>query len=253
MSRRAAEAREEGRFPKTDFKKEYHVSEHALKALVRTGFIDGSEWHHTSKYGNRTPFYGWTDEASAQTYLDNKKEVDALSKEYDGLGMASPDDNAGLFLEERMSSMRKERGYGMDFLTDGEKAERSRRLDEIGIADFGMDEAERARINAASEAVIDEYRELSGRRIWEMESEIQGMDEYKNRVEEEGRKEARRKDTAMRCPHSCFHADESILYLSIPFLSILCFSLTVPVIQIQPLIASPSLFFIRRACPSIVG
>ena len=62
MSRRAAEAREEGRFPKTDFKKEYHVSEHALKALVRTGFIDGSEWHHTSKYGNRTPFYGWTDE-----------------------------------------------------------------------------------------------------------------------------------------------------------------------------------------------
>ena len=253
MSRRAAEAREEGRFPKTDFKKEYHVSEHALKALVRTGFIDGSEWHHTSKYGNRTPFYGWTDEASAQTYLDNKKEVDALSKEYDGLGMASPDDNAGLFLEERMSSMRKERGYGMDFLTDGEKAERSRRLDEIGIADFGMDEAERARINAASEAVIDEYRELSGRRIREMESEIQGMDEYKNRVEEEGRKEARRKDTAMRCPHSCFHADESILYLSIPFLSILCFSLTVPVIQIQPLIASPSLIFIRRACPSIVG
>ena len=194
MSRRAAEAREEGRFPKTDFKKEYHVSEHALKALVRTGFIDGSEWHHTSKYGNRTPFYGWTDEASAQTYLDNKKEVDALSKEYDGLGMASPDDNAGLFLEERMSSMRKERGYGMDFLTDGEKAERSRRLDEIGIADFGMDEAERARINAASEAVIDEYRELSGRRIREMESEIQGMDEYKNRVEEEGRKEARRKE-----------------------------------------------------------
>ena len=194
MSRRAAEAREEGRFPKTDFKKEYHVSEHALKALVRTGFIDGSEWHHTSKYGNRTPFYGWTDEDSAQTYLDNKKEVDTLSKEYDGLGMASPDDNAGLFLEERMSSMRKERGYGMDFLTDGEKAERSRRLDEIGIADFGMDEAERARINAASEAVIDEYRELSGRRIREMESEIQGMDEYKNRVEEEGRKEARRKE-----------------------------------------------------------
>ena len=194
MSRRAAEAREEGRFPKTDFKKEYHVSEHALKALVRTGFIDGSEWHHTSKYGNRTPFYGWTDEASAQTYLDNKKEVDALSKEYDGLGMASPDDNAGLFLEERMSSMRKERGYGMDFLTDGEKAERSRRLDEIGIADFGMDEAERARINTASEAVIDEYRELSRRRIREMESEIQGMDEYKNRVEEEGRKEARRKE-----------------------------------------------------------
>ena len=191
MSRRAAEAREEGRFPKTDFKKEYHVSEHALKALVRTGFIDGSEWHHTSKYGNRTPFYGWTDEASAQTYLDNKKEVDALSKEYDGLG---PDNNADLFLEERMSSMRKERGYGMDFLTDGEKTERSRRLDEIGIADFGMDEAERARINAASEAVIDEYRELSGRRIREMESEIQGMDEYKNLVEEEGRKEARRKE-----------------------------------------------------------
>ena len=82
----------------------------------------------------------------------------------------------------------------MDFLTDGEKAERSRRLDEIGIADFGMEEAERARINAASEAVIDEYRDLSERRIREIEAEIQGMDEYKNRVEEEERKEARRKE-----------------------------------------------------------
>lgn len=60
-------------------------------------------------------------------------------------------------------------------------------------------------------------------------------------------------NTAMRYLHSCFHADESILYLSIPFLSILCFSLTVPVIQIQPVIASPSLIFVRRACPSIMG
>ena len=79
MSKRAEQAREEGRFPKTDFKKEYKVSENALQALTRVGIISNNEWHHTSSYGNKTTFYGWTEEGYAEYYLDNKKEIDKAS------------------------------------------------------------------------------------------------------------------------------------------------------------------------------
>lgn len=81
MSKRAAEAREEGRFPKTDFKREYDMPQQTLDALVEAGIIDNSEWHHTSKIGNRTTFYGWTDKAFADIYAENKKEIDAMVKD----------------------------------------------------------------------------------------------------------------------------------------------------------------------------
>lgn len=81
MSKRAAEAREEGRYPKTDFKKEYKVSEGSFNALVDAGIIDSGEWHHTSKYGNKTPFYGWNENGYAGYYAEHKKEIDALVKD----------------------------------------------------------------------------------------------------------------------------------------------------------------------------
>ena len=83
MSKRAAEAKEEGRYPKTEFKKEYHITEKSLDMLTRLGFIDNSEWHHTSIYGNKTPFYGWTEDEFADDYLKHKKEVDTLCKGFD--------------------------------------------------------------------------------------------------------------------------------------------------------------------------
>lgn len=83
MSKRAAEAKEEGRYPKTEFKKEYHITEKSLDMLTRLGFIDNSEWHHTSMYGNKTPFYGWTEDEFADDYLKHKKEVDTLCKGID--------------------------------------------------------------------------------------------------------------------------------------------------------------------------
>ena len=55
---RSAEAKEQGRFPKTAFKKEYGISEKRFNDLVRDGTIGVTEWHHTSKFGNRTQFYG---------------------------------------------------------------------------------------------------------------------------------------------------------------------------------------------------
>lgn len=83
MSKRAAEAKEEGRYPKTEFRREYHITEKSLDMLTRLGFIDNSEWHHTSMYGNKTPFYGWAEDEFADDYLKHKKEVDTLCKGID--------------------------------------------------------------------------------------------------------------------------------------------------------------------------
>ena len=83
MSKRAAEAKEEGRYPKTEFKREYHITEKSLDMLTRLGFIDNSEWHHTSMYGNKTPFYGWAEDELADDYLKHKKEIDTLCKGID--------------------------------------------------------------------------------------------------------------------------------------------------------------------------
>lgn len=81
MSKRAANAREEGRFPKTDFKKEYGITDASLYALVEAGLIDNTEWHHTSVRGNRTPFYGWTDPSYADYYTEHKAEIDKAARE----------------------------------------------------------------------------------------------------------------------------------------------------------------------------
>lgn len=83
LSKRAAEAKEEGRYPKTEFKREYHITAKSLDMLTSLGFINNSEWHHTSMYGNKTPFYGWAEDEFADDYLKHKKEVDTLCKGID--------------------------------------------------------------------------------------------------------------------------------------------------------------------------
>ncbi len=78
MSRRAAQAREDGKYPKTDFKKEYKVKAASFNALVDAKVIDDTEWHHTSMYGNRTTFYKWDEPEYADIYAENRKEIDAM-------------------------------------------------------------------------------------------------------------------------------------------------------------------------------
>ncbi len=75
MSKRAAEAREEGRYPKTDFKKEYGVTDKELKALVDAGIVSDKEWHHTSKFGNRTTFYGFENGGAVDFFNENRERV----------------------------------------------------------------------------------------------------------------------------------------------------------------------------------
>lgn len=84
MSKRAAEAKEEGRFPKTQFVKEYGVPATHLDALVAAGIISNDEWHHTSKFGNKTPFYGWVEDSFLQAYNDNKAAIEDIIEQYNG-------------------------------------------------------------------------------------------------------------------------------------------------------------------------
>lgn len=82
MSNRAYSAKEEGRYPKTEFRKVYNVTPKSLDLLVESKMIDDSEWHHTSSYGNRTTFYEWGNELYPIVYLSHKKEIDNLSREF---------------------------------------------------------------------------------------------------------------------------------------------------------------------------
>ena len=81
MSKRAARAREEGRYPKTDFRKEYGVTAKSFDELVDAKIIASGEWHHTSKFGNETKFYGWDEDYYADIYEENKAVIDKLSRE----------------------------------------------------------------------------------------------------------------------------------------------------------------------------
>ena len=83
MSVRALRARADGKYPKTDFRKIYHLTTAAFDALVRTQYIINSEWHHSSKFGNRTEFYEWDKPELAAFYLENKKQIDLLAREKD--------------------------------------------------------------------------------------------------------------------------------------------------------------------------
>ena len=105
MSKRAESAREEGRFPKTDFKKEYGVSDKVLQALVDARIVSDSEWHHTSKFGNKTVFYGWEEPWYADVYAEHKDEI---SKDVRQLGNKPS-------LEDYESTQEGMNAYGQDY------------------------------------------------------------------------------------------------------------------------------------------
>lgn len=80
MSKRALAARNEGSYPKTEFKKEYSITPSHFEFLEEAGIIYLSEWHHTSKFGNKTNFYRWSEDEYIDSYLSVKKELSSLIK-----------------------------------------------------------------------------------------------------------------------------------------------------------------------------
>lgn len=84
MSKRARGARADGRYPKTDFKKEYKINEVTLEVLKDLGIVANNEWHHTSKFGNKTKFYYWMDDDDfTNIYEPNRTEIQRLAKQGD--------------------------------------------------------------------------------------------------------------------------------------------------------------------------
>ncbi len=140
MSKRAAEAREEGRFPKTDFKKEYGLNETTFNALVDAGIIESGEWHHTSKYGNKTAFYGWAEEGFAEFYTENKKLIDNVAKGKNADG--------SLFIEDVKENPYKEVKYP---IPDG-YWEFLRSLENAGLSDALIQAAVKERFPELVEA-----------------------------------------------------------------------------------------------------
>jgi len=79
---RAYNAEREGRFPKTIFKKKYGLTEKTFNFLENRGIIGTSgEWHHTSKYGNKTQYYGIQDNILFAWYTEGKEEAFRLYKQ----------------------------------------------------------------------------------------------------------------------------------------------------------------------------
>lgn len=93
MSVRAREARRNGKFPKTDFKQLYGLTPKTFDLLVGCDVITSYEWHHTSSWGNETPFYEWDDPNMpnvldkysdipfVKIYNANKEEIQKLSRD----------------------------------------------------------------------------------------------------------------------------------------------------------------------------
>lgn len=80
MSVNAMEAKNNGRYPKTQFKKVYSINDEKLSIFVNLDIISDKEWHHTSKYGNKTTFYSWIEEKYLDCYRLNKSLINNLIK-----------------------------------------------------------------------------------------------------------------------------------------------------------------------------
>lgn len=78
---RSSQAKTEGRFPKTEFKKVYGISEKKFQELLACDVIYQSEWHHTSKYGKRTKFYDIADPVLFYAKAGRMEEAFAIYKE----------------------------------------------------------------------------------------------------------------------------------------------------------------------------
>ena len=81
MSVRASQARQNGSFPKTDFKAEYGLTGKAFDALVEAGIVYVSERHHTSKRCNLTDFYSWVDDEYIAVYESRQGDIKYLLKQ----------------------------------------------------------------------------------------------------------------------------------------------------------------------------
>jgi len=108
ISVRAAKAKDNGRFPKTEFKSNYGISDSVLNLLITLGYVTNNEWHHTSKFGNKTPFYSFLDDACRYCWEDKSNEIKALFRKNNILGVQQLFEDYIESYNEKMERERKE-------------------------------------------------------------------------------------------------------------------------------------------------
>lgn len=77
MSVRAADAYDDGKLPKSKLKEKYKLSETDFNYLLENDMLE-SEWHHTSKFYNKTNFYKIN--ISGLIFLKNNGNIQALEE-----------------------------------------------------------------------------------------------------------------------------------------------------------------------------
>lgn len=140
MSKRASEARLFGHFPKGDFRSEYNITLNSFNLLVKLGIIDDTEWHHTSKYGNRTTFYSWLDDNFLSIYTDHKNEIDKLSLEWHKNNQKLRENDAYRYAYEKEGYDKETATYHMRYLlsrdiTDDNYEELHKKINEYEATD----------------------------------------------------------------------------------------------------------------------
>ena len=70
IGKRAAVAREEGQYSKTEFKEVFSIPDTTLSALLNASVVSDDE----------SNLYGWNDDFYRQIYADNKEQIDNLAK-----------------------------------------------------------------------------------------------------------------------------------------------------------------------------
>ena len=202
ISRNAKEAEDNGTFTEGTFRKMYGVSKKDFNLLVSLGLIKNTEWHHTGKTFKRSDYYSWADSSYslngesnytlteegkidysnlenslAQKYLDNKKEISKLSKDFDAKKweyIQQVEKRNIPSLEE--FTERKINKRTDDYLTEEEKKQRAERHNYIStvVAQSGISSFERKQMHENTDT---EYRNKANERkaqeIEQIKSEYQ--------------------------------------------------------------------------------
>lgn len=189
ISRNAKEAEDNGTFTEGTFRKMYGVSKKDFNLLVSLGLIKNTEWHHTGKTFKRSDYYSWADSSYslngesnytlteegkidysnlenslAQKYLDNKKEISKLSKDFDAKKweyIQQVEKRNIPSLEE--FTERKINKRTDDYLTEEEKKQRAERHNYIStvVAQSGISSFERKQMHEDTDT---EYRNKANNR-----------------------------------------------------------------------------------------
>lgn len=209
ISLRAEEAESDGTFTAGTFCKIYGVSRSSFNLLRELGIIKNTEWHHTGQSFKKNDFFSWGDSeravihggvdysggevvdgSFADIYMQNKKEIDSLAKDYENKDWEYR-------REERLHPIPKIADYLYDdfnetwegLLTEGEN--RARLAEHEVISNGGFELGTSWERKNMHEKVDDHYKNVARERYDEDAVRRQYEAEYSASIVENKEKEGR--------------------------------------------------------------